>query len=91
VAKKQRQKREFPELTLSPQTARATLVGRSRLYVENHDGLLEVVDSRIRIRTQYGELLITGMHLIMDTDGAGMICINGQIAAVTVMGRTEDA
>ncbi len=88
--KKQRQKREFKELTLSPGTVRATLVGNGRMYVENHDGLLEVNESRIRIRTRYGELLITGMHLVMDTDGAGMICINGQIAALAVSGRTED-
>lgn len=84
--KKQPQKRTFVELPLLPNTARATLVGSGKLYVENHDGLLEIADSRIRIRTRYGELLITGMHLIVDTDGAGMICIGGQIAAMTIVG-----
>ena len=89
--KKEKQKREFPELTLSPGTVRATLVGKGKLYVENHDGLLEVSDSRIRVRTRFGELLITGMHLVMDTDGAGMICINGQIAALSISGGNQDA
>ncbi len=91
MAKKQRVKRIFTEIPLSPQTVRATLVGQGRLYVENHNGLLEVNDSRIRVRTRFGELVITGMQLTMDTDGAGMLCINGKIAALSVAGGIEDA
>lgn len=90
MAKKQRQKRMFLELPLSPQTARVTLVGKGKLFVENHGGLLEVNDSRVRVKTQYGEIMITGMQLILDTDGAGMVCINGQIAAISVVGSPED-
>lgn len=87
------QKRVFPEIPLSasPAIARATLVGKGRLYIENHDGLLEVGDKRIRVRTRFGELIVEGMDLVLDTDGAGMVCIGGRIASLLIAGVDGDA
>lgn len=89
MANKHKPKRAFIEVPLSPQTARATLVGRGKLYVENHSGLLEVAPHRVRVRTGYGELLITGTGLGIDTDGAGMICITGALSTVAIMGDID--
>ena len=81
----------FPEVPLSPLFLRVTLVGRERLFVENHDGLLEISDKRIRFRTRFGQIAVTGTHLKMDSDGAGTMRIQGAIAAVSTLGRSADA
>ena len=43
--------------------ARVTVVGSARLLVENHTGLLELTDARIRLNTGCGPIAISGEGL----------------------------
>ena len=43
--------------------ARVTVVGSAQLLVENHTGLLELTDTRIRLNTGCGPIAITGEGL----------------------------
>ena len=44
---------------------RTTMIGNMQLYVENHIGLLEFTDTKIRLYTKSGELLIHGKNLVI--------------------------
>ena len=43
--------------------ARVTAIGSGRLLVENHTGLLELTDTRVRLNTGGGVLTVTGEGL----------------------------
>ena len=43
-----------------------TLSGRERLYVENHRGLCEYAQDKVRIKTSCGVLCICGDQMVLD-------------------------
>ena len=46
---------------------RITLVGNLQLYIENHRGLIEYSNQRIRIYTKNGIIRIIGKNLVIKT------------------------
>ncbi len=58
---------------------RTTMIGDMQLYVENHIGLLEFSDTKIRLQTRAGELFIYGTSLVICGVMYREILIEGKI------------
>lgn len=58
------------------------MVGNLQIYIENHKGILEYTDNRIRINTKNGILRIIGKNLILKNIVAEEIFIVGEINQV---------
>jgi len=58
---------------------RVTMIGNVQLYVENHIGLLEFSDSRIRLHTKSGDIYVYGNNLIIRSVMFREILIEGTI------------
>lgn len=58
------------------------MVGNLQIYIENHKGILEYTDNRIRINTKNGILRIIGENLILKNIVAEEIFIVGEINQV---------
>lgn len=55
------------------------LVGNLQIYIENHKGILEYTNTRIRVNTKLGTLSIIGKNLILKNIIAEEIIIVGEI------------
>ena len=62
--------------------ARATAVGGRSLLVENHTGIAELSDSRIRLDTPTGPLCAVGRGLCLRDVRPGALVIHGEILRV---------
>lgn len=60
-------------------SCRITLLGRERLVVENHQGLLGYTGEQILLQTPEGRLLITGNDLNIGVISPDQISVNGAI------------
>lgn len=58
---------------------RITLIGNLQLFVENHKGIIEYSDSRIRINTKSGMIKITGKNFLIKTIVTEEVIIYGDI------------
>ncbi|QZY56550.1 sporulation protein YqfC [Crassaminicella profunda] len=58
---------------------RITLLGKLQLYIENHKGIIEYSDTRIRVNTKSGVIRITGRELSIKTIVTEEIIICGQV------------
>ncbi|MCT4621200.1 MAG: sporulation protein YqfC [Marinisporobacter sp.] len=58
---------------------RITLLGDLQLYIENHKGIIEYSETRIRVNTKSGVIRITGKDLSIKTIVTEEIIIGGQI------------
>ena len=58
------------------------LCGTKRLLIENHGGVMEYGNERIRIVVKYGTILVTGTGLEIGLMTRYQLIITGQIAAV---------
>lgn len=56
-----------------------TMVGNLQIYIENHKGILEYTNNRIRINTKDGVLRIIGKNLVLKNIIAEEIIIVGEI------------
>ena len=70
---------------------RVTVCGQERLWVENHRGLLEYGQTRIRFARQQGELAIIGKDLSLEQSGLGQAQVCGRIFALSYSGGHGDA
>jgi len=61
---------------------RITLIGNLQLFVENHKGIVEYSDSRIRINTKSGTLKVTGKNFFIKTIVTEEVIIYGDIESV---------
>lgn len=61
---------------------RVTLIGRMRLMVENHTGVLHFSSRRLRLSTVRGALEIDGRDLVIRTIGAAEVIVEGEIDGV---------
>lgn len=59
-----------------------TLIGNLQLYVENHKGIIEYSDNRIRIFTKCGILRVIGKNLLLKNIVLEEIVIVGEIREV---------
>lgn len=75
---------------VSGRAARVTSIGGHMLLVENHTGILEFTDSRIRLSTKCGQLSVEGSDLSLFEARSDMLAIRGHIQNV-LLPDTEDA
>ena len=67
---------------LSGRCARATAIGSGRLLVENHTGILELTDTRVRLATGDGPITVTGRGLSLCEVRPGALIVKGAIQRV---------
>ncbi|MGI6713313.1 MAG: sporulation protein YqfC [Bacillota bacterium] len=63
---------------------RVTMVGNLQLFIENHRGIVEYTDNKIRVLVNRGYLEIEGRNLILNNIKADEIMINGEIEQIKV-------
>lgn len=59
-----------------------TMVGNLQIYIENHKGILEYTNTRIRINTKNGVLRITGKDMVLKNIITEEIIIIGDIVQI---------
>ncbi|SET41362.1 sporulation protein YqfC [Natronincola peptidivorans] len=59
-----------------------TMVGNLQIYIENHKGIIEYTNNRIRISTKSGVLRILGKNLLLKNIVLEEIVIVGEIVQV---------
>lgn len=59
--------------------SRVTLLGRERLVIENHRGLLVYTGEQILLQTPEGRLLITGTNLNIGAIAPDQVSVDGAI------------
>lgn len=64
---------------------RITLVGGLQILIENHKGILEFTDSRIRLAHAAGEIHVVGTRLIIRNIQPNEILIEGDIKGISYM------
>jgi len=69
-----------PELLLN--LPKLTLIGGRQLAVENHHGIIEYTEERIRISTHPGEIIIKGQNLTIKGLYREELFIEGEISAL---------
>lgn len=67
---------------LSGRCARATMIGSRRLLVENHTGILELTDARIRLNTGCGPITVTGRGLTLCDARRNALIVKGELQRV---------
>ena len=65
---------------------RISLAGREDMFVENHKGIIECTQKRIRFQTSAGIIKVTGEALVLRHVGAERLVIHGGIDAVEFLG-----
>jgi sporulation protein YqfC len=61
---------------------RITIIGGLQLYVENHKGIVEFSDHRLRLTLSQGELVIMGKQLVVKSIFSKEILIEGEIDGI---------
>ncbi len=69
-----------PDLLMS--LPRISMAGREDMFVENHQGVIECSQKRIRFQTSAGVVKVTGEELVLKHVGAERIAIHGIIGVV---------
>lgn len=64
---------------LAGRRARVTAIGSNRLLVENHTGLMELTDCRVRLNTGCGPLTVLGRDLSLCEARQNALIIRGSI------------
>lgn len=59
-----------------------TMIGNLQIYIENHKGIIEYTNNRIRINTKSGALRIIGRNLLLKNIVLEEIVIVGEIQQV---------
>lgn len=67
---------------LTGRSARVTAIGSNRLLVENHTGILELTDCRVRLGTGCGPITVTGVGLALCDARKGALIVQGSIRRV---------
>ena len=67
---------------LAGRCARVTAIGSDRLLVENHTGILELTDARIRLATGGGPVTVTGRDLTLCEARPGALIVKGALQRV---------
>lgn len=59
-----------------------TITGDTEVSIENHRGILEYTDSKIRIRTKSGKIILLGYNLLVDSYSNDEMIIKGIINSI---------
>ena len=65
--------------------SRLTLIGNKQVYLENHKGIVEYEERRIRVRTKSGILVISGENLVIKNLYAAELYIEGDIESLEII------
>lgn len=65
--------------------SRLTLIGNRQLYLENHKGIVEYDEHKIRVRTNSGTLVITGENLVIRNLYAAELYVEGDIDSLEII------
>lgn len=63
---------------------RATLAGSNRALIENHTGIIEFSDQRVRLCAPGGEIIVEGSGLVLEQVSPSSLMVVGRICAVTM-------
>lgn len=61
-----------------------TLIGNTQLTVENHKGIIEYIQNKIRINSTIGIIRITGKNMIINSVMTEVIVITGEIDTIDI-------
>ncbi|MHB1125792.1 MAG: sporulation protein YqfC [Bacillota bacterium] len=61
---------------------RITCIGNLQTVIENHRGVIEYTDQRIRVSVSQGEVDVHGKELILRNIGVDEIAIEGTISSI---------
>ena len=73
----------------SGRAVRLTALGSERLLVENHLGLAELTDTRVRLVTPEGMLAVSGEDLRLADVRPGALCVVGGIRVIELPAGRE--
>ncbi len=62
---------------------RLTVVGNLQCYLENHRGIIEYTDERVRVSVNGGEIIVSGQSLVIRYLENEEIAIDGTILSIT--------
>jgi len=63
---------------------KVTMIGRQKLLLENHRGIIEYGLTRVRVRTTAGLLTIAGEELVLKNLKPDEMLVEGKIASLTM-------
>lgn len=63
---------------------RATLEGRSRVLIENHTGIVEFTDEKLRLSSKLGEIYVAGFSLSLAQVREKCLIVEGRIDSVAM-------
>ena len=77
---------EVPALTWvsSANLPRATLEGRTRVLIENHTGIVEFTEEKLRLSSKLGEIAVAGFGLSLAQVRERCLIAEGRIDSVTM-------
>jgi sporulation protein YqfC len=65
--------------------SRLTLIGNRQIYLENHKGIVEYEEGRIKVRTNSGILVINGKNLVIRNLYAAELYVEGDIDSLEII------
>ena len=61
---------------------RVTMLGNKQLLIENHKGIIEYTPSLVRIKLNQGELIISGINLMLGNLQMEQILVEGTVCEI---------
>ncbi|MCR3922678.1 MAG: sporulation protein YqfC [Firmicutes bacterium] len=61
---------------------RVTIIGNMQCYIENHRGVIEYTNERVRVSINSGELIVNGQDLVIRYMANEEIAVEGTIGGV---------
>ena len=69
---------------LSGRCARTIAIGSRQLLIENHTGIAELTEERIRLNTHCGFITVTGHGLSLCEARTGCVIIRGELESIAL-------
>lgn len=64
--------------------SRLILIGNRQVYLENHQGIIEYEEKRIKVKTSSGVLIIKGENLTIRSLYTKELAVEGEIASLEI-------
>ncbi|MGV8145637.1 MAG: sporulation protein YqfC [Alkaliphilus sp.] len=72
---------EFPK-DIMLDTSKIVMLGNLQIFIENHKGIIEYTDKKMRVNTRFGVIEIEGEKLHLKSISADEIAIKGKIVSL---------
>lgn len=76
---------------VSGRAARTTAIGCRRVLIENHTGILDFTDERVRLSTPSGDMCVHGADLSLMEVRPGALMVHGSIRRVDLPEEEDHA